>query len=132
VIDVVIGDPHACRVVSIEAQSEIRRLEQQLRWALAKSDALPSSTIWPFLEATFDETPSVSRILLLRSTTATRELARSFATTLAAAYPADPADIRRALMDPAAPWPGPGIIWAHVEGNAARLLRGWPRGVVRW
>ena len=68
----------------------------------------------------------------LRSTTATREIARAFADTLAAAYPADPADLQRALADPEAPWPGSGIIWAYVEGTEARILRGWPRGVPEW
>lgn len=132
VIDIVIGDPEACRVVSIEAQSELRRLEQQIRWAQSKSDALPSSNMWPFLEASFEKPPSVSRILLLRSTTATRELARTFASTLASAYPADPIELQRALADPAAPWPGSGVIWVRVEGNEATILRGWPRGVPPW
>jgi transcriptional regulator with XRE-family HTH domain len=49
VLDAVVGDRVARRVVSIEGQSELRRLEQQFRWASAKSDALPSSAVWPFL-----------------------------------------------------------------------------------
>jgi len=132
VIDIVISDRHVCRVVSIEAQSELRRLEQQIRWSQAKTDALPSSSIWAFLEASFDEPPQVSRILLLRSTTATRELARTFASTLAAAYPADPTDLQRALADPAASWPGSGVIWVRVEGHETTILGGWPRGVPPW
>ena len=40
VIDVVLARPAAGRIVSLEAHSEIRRLEQQLRWATEKSDAL--------------------------------------------------------------------------------------------
>jgi transcriptional regulator with XRE-family HTH domain len=49
IIDVVIVRPAARRVVAIEAHSELRRLEQQLRWAAEESEALPSATIWPAL-----------------------------------------------------------------------------------
>ncbi|MFL5725234.1 MAG: helix-turn-helix domain-containing protein [Chloroflexota bacterium] len=132
VIDLVISDRRACRIVSIEAQSELRRLEQQIRWSQAKTDALPSSAIWPFLEASFVERPQVSRILLLRSTTATREVARTFTSTLAAAFPADPIELRRALADPTVQWPGSGVIWVRVEGREATILGGWPRGVPPW
>ena len=129
VIDAVIGDAEAHRVVTIEAQSELRRLEQQVRWALAKSEALSSSAVWRFLAPDPADPPSVSQILLLRSTTATRELARTFAATLAATYPADPADLQRALLDPSATWPGSGIIWVRVDGARTSILPGRPRGV---
>jgi len=109
-IDAVIGDPEARRVVTIEAHSEIRRLEQQIRWAIAKSDALPSSPLWPFLNQDLDTAPEISRLLLLRSTVSTRDGAAAFSETLAAAYPAEPADVLRSLRDPAAPWPGSAII----------------------
>ena len=127
IIDAVIGD--AGRVVTLEAQSELRRLEQQVGWAKAKSDALPSSALWPFLAPDPTDLPMVSQILLLRSTTSTRELARTFAATLATAYPATPADLQQALRDPSATWPGSGIIWVRVEGARATILPGRPRGV---
>ncbi|HSL33312.1 MAG TPA: helix-turn-helix transcriptional regulator [Candidatus Limnocylindrales bacterium] len=128
VIDAVLADSVARRLVSLEAQSELRRLEQQIRWATAKSEALPSAAGWPFMPSV-DEPPVISSILLLRSTTSTRELARTFASTLAAAYPADPVVLQRALVDPTVPWPGSGILWVRLEGPHAIVLPGWPRGV---
>jgi transcriptional regulator with XRE-family HTH domain len=129
VIDAVLGDPAGRHVVALECQSELRRLEQQLRWALAKSEALPSSAVWPILAPDPAAPPAISSILLLRSTTATRELARTFRATLAAAYPAGPADLQQALVDPNVAWPGSGIIWVRLDGTSATILPGWPRGV---
>jgi transcriptional regulator with XRE-family HTH domain len=130
VIDVVLGHPAGRHVVALECQSELRRLEQQLRWATTKAEALPSSAVWPFLAPDPADPPAISSILLLRSTTATRELAWTFRTTLAAAYPAEPADLHRALTDPNVAWPGSGIIWVRLDGTNATILPGWPRGVV--
>jgi transcriptional regulator with XRE-family HTH domain len=130
VIDAVLGDPAGRQVVAIECQSELRRLEQQLRWALAKSEALPSASIWPFLAPDPADPPAISSILLLRSTTATRDLARTFRATLAAAYPVEPADLLHALADPNVAWPGSGIIWVRLDGTKATILPGWPRGVL--
>jgi len=130
-VDLVAVRPATSQVVSIEAQSEIRRLEQQMRWAAEKTDALPSATIWPEVLRTCLGRPQVSRILVLRSTVATRSLARSFAATLTAAYPAAPRDLRAALLDPKAPWPGSGILWMKVDGSETTMLRGAPRGVQR-
>jgi transcriptional regulator with XRE-family HTH domain len=127
VIDLVIARPVSGRVVSIEAHSDLRRMEQQLRWAAEKSDALPSAAVWPMLTAG-DRRVATSRILLLRSTPRTRILAREFAATLAAAYPADPADVLDALRDPSRSWPGNGIVWVRVDGPRASILRGTPRG----
>lgn len=129
VIDLVIAHRVAHVVACLEAQSEIRRLEQQIRWAFAKRDALPSSPLWPFLAPDPADPPLVSSILLLRSTTATRELARTFRDTLQAAFPADPEDLRAALTDATRPWPGNGIIWIRLEGSEATILPGWPREV---
>jgi hypothetical protein len=108
VIDVVLAHPTTGRVVSVEAHSDLRRLEQQIRWAAEKSDSLPSAAIWPAL---VDDgvSAAVSRVLLLRSTTRTRKLASTFAETLAAAYPADPNEVYDALVDATLPWPGNGI-----------------------
>lgn len=129
VIDAVLGHPAGRHVVALECQSELRRLEQQLRWAFTKSEALPSSAVWPFLAPDPAGPPAISSILLLRSTAATRELARTFRQTLAAAYPVEPADLQLALADPKLPWPGSGIIWVRLDGTKATILPGWPRGV---
>jgi hypothetical protein len=128
VIDLVLAAIAFGRIVTVEAQSEIRRLEQELRWAAEKSDALPSTALWPALTAS-TTTPTISRVLLLRSTQATRALAREFAATLAAAYPANPSELIAALRNPAVPWPANGLLWARVEHGRAVILDGAPRGV---
>jgi transcriptional regulator with XRE-family HTH domain len=114
--------------VATEGQSEIRRLEQQIRWGRDKADSLPSSDVWRMASGIVLR-PTISQLLLLRSTRATRLLARTFRSTLEAAYPARAADIHRALTEPGAPWPGSGILWVNVDGSGARLLDGPPRGV---
>ena len=90
---------------------------------------MPSSAIWPALTRIDAVTPSISRLLLLRSTTATRALAREFGATFAAAYPADPRVLRAAFLDPSLPWPGNGILWVAVDGEHSSVLQGRPRGV---
>lgn len=123
VIDLVGHDPNRHVVITVEAQSQIRRLEQQLRWSGQKADALPSAAIWPNV-ATGEV--QVARILLLRSTRITRDVAATFEATLRAAYPAPPAAIRRALSDPDVPWPGHGLLWMTVDGREARFLERLP------
>jgi transcriptional regulator with XRE-family HTH domain len=129
VVDLVIAHRPSNLVACLEAHSELRRLEQQIRWALAKAEALRSSPIWPFLAPDPADPPPISSVLLLRSTTATRDLARTFRDTLRAAFPADPASIHAALADPTQTWPGNGILWVRVDGSEATLLPSWPRGL---
>lgn len=126
VVDVALHDPVARLLVATEAQSEIRRLEQQLRWHREKAESLPSSDIWQYVAA--DAPPAISRLLVLRSTQTLRELARAYEATLRAAYPARAGDAVAALTG-TAPWPGPAIVWVVVEGGVGRLLDGPPRGV---
>jgi transcriptional regulator with XRE-family HTH domain len=126
VIDLTLTDRASPIVVSAEAQSELRRLEQQIRWASEKAAGLARKIV--------DEDPAaagltVSRLLIVRSTVATRELARTFASTLAAAYPARTADVIRALTTPSGPWPGAGIVWVRLEGGRGTLLDLPPRGL---
>jgi Helix-turn-helix. len=118
----------ASPVIATEVQSDLRRLEQQLRWAAAKAEALPSAAAWSLIQASATADPP-SRLLVLRSTHTMRVLARSYEETLRVAYPARSADAVRALMEPDLPWPGAAIIWADVTGDRARLLPGPPRGV---
>lgn len=119
IADVVLDARAARLVVVAEAQSEVRRLEQQLRWIAEKAMA--------FAEAG-DHRLHVGRLLILRSTTATREIARRFEQTLTTAYPARTADVIDALMR-GATWPGDGIVWMRVERGIAEILPGPPRGV---
>jgi transcriptional regulator with XRE-family HTH domain len=127
VIDAVIARP-AEVVVAIEVHSEIRRLEQQIRWAREKADALPSAEAWSMLLAGEHAVP-VSRMLVLRSTRANRELVNAFESTFRAAYPAKAADAVRALRGAAVSWPGPALLWAESGGGGARILDRPPRSV---
>lgn len=126
VIDLVLHDPAASRIVAVEAHSELRRLEQLLRWSHQKRDALPSAEMWQFAAAV--EPPSVSGLLLLRSTQATRGLVEQHTATFQAAYPAPAAGVWASLTG-TAPWPGPGLIWASVRDGRARILDRPARGV---
>jgi Helix-turn-helix. len=125
VIDLVAHDRAANIVVATEIQSQMRRLEQQLRWSNEKADALPSAAFWRFA----DSAPTIERLLILRSTRINRELATRFAETLAIAYPAASSAGYRALTTPDAPWPGSALLWATVHGETTRILDRPPRGV---
>ena len=128
VIDAVLRDPATCDVIAIEAQGELRRGEAQLRWAGMKSDSLPSARGWPWDLA---GPPSVHRLLLLRSTRATREIVRALPELFRAAYPAGEEGAYEALTTSSVPWPGNAILWADVDGARTRILRAAPRGTGR-
>jgi transcriptional regulator with XRE-family HTH domain len=125
VVDVALIDRLAALAVAGEFQSELRRVEQQVRWNNEKADGLAAR----LAEETGTPPLSVSRLLVVRSTTNTREVARRYEATLAAAYPARTRDVLRALNTASAPWLGPGLVWMRVEGGKAELLDGPPRGV---
>jgi transcriptional regulator with XRE-family HTH domain len=127
VIDLVLTCRTRQLLVAGEIQSEVRRLEQQIRWHREKELSLPSAGLWQLVAA--GGGVATSRLLVLRSTTATREVAIRYQATLRAAYPARTRDVVAALLTGEAPWPGPGIVWMRVEGNVANLLDGPPRGV---
>ena len=121
-VDVALHDPAAALVVATEIESLLRRLEQLLRWSQEKAEALPSSPAWPSWSATGQ--PSLSRLLVVRWTRSNREVARDARRLLAAAYPADPRDALAALTGTAA-WPGPALLWMHLEGPAAAAMDPW-------
>jgi transcriptional regulator with XRE-family HTH domain len=126
VIDAALIDRVSPVAVAAEFQSEFRRVEQQVRWNNEKSDGLVARL------AEEDGSASrvvVSQLLVLRSTTTTREIARRYEVTLARAYPARSADAVEALTGPSKAWPGAGIAWMRVENGTAVLLDGPPRGV---
>jgi transcriptional regulator with XRE-family HTH domain len=134
VIDAVLEDPSEPVLVATEAQSELRRIEQQVRWSQAKADALAASHATtqvrpgPAADPGGGPAAPVSRLLLLRSTRATRAVAHEYADLLAVSYPARHADLVAALTG-SAPWPGSGIVWCVVEGGRGRLLDRPPRGI---
>ncbi len=127
VIDVVLSDSLAPIVVATEVHSELRRLEQQVRWHREKAESLPSADEWRFLSASAPAT--ISRLLVLRSTRAMREVAVSFGATLGAAYPAPMRQAIEALTGSTARWPDAAIVWVVVEQGRGRLMDGPPRGV---
>ena len=119
-IDAVLHDRRARTIVATELQSELRRLEQQIRWHAEKAASLPSWGGWQRL----GEAPEISRLLIVRRTRATRSVAQEFAQQLQVAYPAHPDDALAALTTPTTPWPGAAMLWADVSGSRARLLSG--------
>ena len=125
VIDLVLVDPVAGEIMGGEAHSEIRRAERQLRWAAEKVDALPSASGWPWMAAE----PRIGRMLLLRSTRATRAVVNSAPALFQAAYPGRSADAVRALTEPSGTLPDATIVWIDVRGTTSRLNGGPPHGV---
>jgi len=126
VVDVVLTDRLAGTVIACEAYSELRRLEQQIRWSREKADGLAQRLV----EAEgADSSPLVSRLLILRSTVATRDLARRYESTLDSAYPGLTHGAILALTTQTAPWSDPAVVWMHLHGSTASLMRFPPRGV---
>ena len=119
VIDLVLTDRLSQVVVAVEVQSELRRLEQQLRWIAEKADGLSTRLADARRLANPGE---VSRLLVLRSTVTTREIARRYETMLATSYPARTRDVIQALTTSTARWPGAGIVWMHIHGTDTTLM----------
>ena len=115
-IDVVLSEPREAQIVAAEVESDIRRIEQLVRWARMKADALPSWERWPA-----DATPRISQLLIVRRTRSTRQTAIEFAGQLALAYPAHPQDAFAALTGTTA-WPGSALVWAQIDGDRVRFL----------
>ena len=123
-IDVVLHRVEAALVVATEIHSQLRRLEQQLGWAALKADSLGSAEFWRYV----GDDVTTSRLLVLRSTRATRELAIRFEETLRTAYPAPAGAVHAAILGEA-PWPGSGLLWADLVGDRVRILDRPPRTV---
>ena len=121
-IDAVLDDRHAHVAIATESHSALLRIEQQVRWANAKADALAQARV------DAGNPVIVSRLLLLRSTRATRQVAALHADLLAAAYPARHEDAVASLTG-RAPWPGAALVWCEVSQGGARLLDQPPAGI---
>ena len=122
-IDVVFERRDTPLLVATEYESILPRLEQQIRWASEKAAAIASSDL-----VGSGPVPEVSRLLVLRSTERTRDLARTFESIMRSAYPARTRDAVDALRT-GAPWPGASIVWIRIDGDRVELLDGPPRGV---
>jgi transcriptional regulator with XRE-family HTH domain len=118
-VDAGLHDARAALLLATELQSELRRLEQLVRWHEAKADSLPSWEGWDHL----GEAPAISRLLVVRRTRATRAVATEFARQLRVAYPAHPDDAIAALTG-TAPWPGPAILWMTLDAGVTRWAHG--------
>jgi transcriptional regulator with XRE-family HTH domain len=116
-IDVVLHSAREGRLVATEIQSDLARLEQLLRWFGEKVSALPSWEGWPQI----GEVGDPSRLLIVRSTRATRAIGREFERQLVSVYPAHPADALAALRH-TTPWPGAALIWAEIEPDRVRFV----------
>jgi transcriptional regulator with XRE-family HTH domain len=136
VIDLVLDDPAEPQIVAAEAQSELRRIEQQVRWSKAKAEALASGGAAELVQilgrSGHDEqsrgAPSVSRLLLLRSTRTTHQVVATYADLLATAFPARHGDAVAALTGTAS-WPGAGLVWMDVAHGVGSLRHEPPRGI---
>jgi hypothetical protein len=128
VIDVVLQDRETSDLVAGEGHSAISSVEQQLRWARQKADALPSAIAFPW--ATGPTSPRVGRMLLLRSCAANHRLVSSLPETFRTAYPDSTTVAASALRDGDRPWPGAAILWVHVDGAGTRLMGSVPRAAL--
>lgn len=123
-IDLVLYEPREHRLVATEIQSELRRLEQIVRWSREKADSLRSWSLWQVTDAASAELgrlPAIDQLLIVRRTRATQTVARDFARHLAIAFPAHPEDALAALMG-TAPWPGSALIWARIDPKGVHFL----------
>lgn len=111
-----------CLVIG-EFISRLARVEQELRWSAEKVASIASADILRDRAV-----PPTSRLLVLRSTAANRELARRFEATMRTAYPARSAEAVQALSV-GHRWPGDALIWIRIDGDRAEMLDGAPRGV---
>lgn len=123
VIDSVFERLDAPLLIVSEFMSTLPRLEQQLRWSAEKAASMAST------ELVGDRPlPRVSRLLVLRSTTVTRQIVHRFESILRAAYPARTVEAVRSLSL-GEPWPGDAIVWIRIEGDVVELMDGPPRGI---
>jgi hypothetical protein len=120
-IDAVLHDRRAQVVVATEIESDMRRIEQTIRWSKEKTEALPSWSGWPAIVGATGDVPAVSQLLVVRRTRANERIAREFARQLALAYPAHPEDALAGLRGEA-PWPGGAMVWARIDKDRVRFM----------
>ena len=103
-IDLALEDAARQLIVATELESDLRRIEQLIRWSAEKADAIGAG----------------SRLLVVRWTRANRQVVEAGRRLLREAYPADPRDALESLTGTAA-WPGPALIWARIDLGRAEL-----------
>jgi len=125
-IDLVLADGVDLVLVACEFQSQLRRPEQALRWSNEKAEALRQTDVYAMASSSSPGVrPAVRRVLVVRSTVATRAVVRELPALFTAAYPAPPAAAVDALRS-GTDWPGDSLLWMHVHGRKANLMADWP------
>ena len=125
-IDLVLVDHTNAVIVAVEVQSMLNRLEQLVRWAGAKAEALPSAHGWPF-DMQAGSAPTVTKLLVVRSTASTRAIVTTFESTMSAAYPGD----RVQALEGRSSWPGSSFLWAVDRRDGGVDLRAEVRATAR-
>ena len=123
VIDLVLRDRETDDLVAGEGHSALSAVDAQIRWAREKADALPSATGWPWSAA---RGPRVMRLLLLRDSSAMRDLVRTLPQTFSSAFPVAYDDVIDALVHGGRSWPGDALVWVRIEGARTHLLQAAP------
>lgn len=121
-IDLALFDRSARIVVATELESDLRRIEQTIRWSAEKAASLGSAEAvrrWTGDGAS----PRGSRLLVVRRTRANRHAVAAARRLLREAYPADPNDALESLTGTAA-WPGPALLWARTDRGRSGLVPG--------
>jgi transcriptional regulator with XRE-family HTH domain len=118
-IDALLHEPRERLAVATELQSELRRIEQLIRWSAEKAASLPSWEGW----ASLGDEPRMDRLLVVRRTRATRAVAADFQRQLRSAYPAHPDDALAALTG-TGPWTAAALVWSVIDGRGARIVGG--------
>lgn len=119
-IDVVLRDAREAELVATELESDIRRVEQVIRWSREKAESLPSAPEWSRWAGNGES--SIGRLLIVRWTRANRDAADAARRQLREAFPADPRDALEALGTAPARWPGPAMLWARLDADPPRLV----------
>lgn len=119
VIDLLVRNRRSSFAIACEVHSQLRSVDLVLRRLHEKTLALED-------EAGYRQTSS---LLVVRSTTRTRELVRLHQATFAAAFPGRCRDAVAALAGDTDAWSGPTLLWARLDGGRAEILDSPPRGV---
>jgi transcriptional regulator with XRE-family HTH domain len=104
-IDLALEDPAQGLIVATELESDLRRIEQLIRWSTEKADAIGAR----------------SRLLVVRWTRANQDVVAAARRLLREAYPADPRDALESLTGTAS-WPGAALLWARIDRGRAELV----------
>jgi transcriptional regulator with XRE-family HTH domain len=118
-IDAVLHEPRERLLVASELESALRRLEQLVRWHLAKAEALPSWDGWSALRTGRHDEPAARGPADPGDAAARSGVAQQ----LRVAYPAHPDDALASLTG-TAPWPGAALVWMTLDARGARWAPG--------